>query len=153
MAQLYLSDNNQNLLDELFNESEINNKTDFVTELLKTYKNNANVETEPELETINTVMNPIGVGSDNDIDILLNDENIMKMSDLNANTISTISVAKMYADKYQSDSLKQYINNYLKFSVSKSRKGRGELVDSFKASILEPLGLGLENLMGDNDDK
>lgn len=161
MSQLYLNDDNQEKFDELFNKSNFKSKTDFVNDLLLKYDSIGSIDTdnesiepiETESNTLNSIMNPIVNGSDNDIDILLNDDNIMKMSDLDSNTISTLSKAKLYADKYDSDTLKQYIDNYLKFSVSKSRKGRGELVDSFKATILEPLGFGIENLMGDNDDK
>lgn len=164
MSQLYLNPENDKKFSKLFNESDYSSKTEFLNNVLNMYENEpiesnnepiepieSNNETvEPSL---NDIMNPIESGSDSDIDILLNNENIMKMSDLKPSTISVLSKAKLYADKYNSDTLKEYIDNYLKFSVSKSRKGRGELVDSFKASILEPLGLGLDELVGDKNDK
>ena len=81
-----------------------------------------------------------GVG--NELQELFSDDNIEKKGDINARQVMALARAKTFADRYNNQILNDFINNYIVYSVSKDRKGRKEFVESFKAKILEPLGLG-----------
>lgn len=81
-----------------------------------------------------------GVG--NELQELFSDDNIEKKADINARQVMALARAKTFADRYNNQILNDFINNYIVYSVSKDRKGRKEFVESFKAKILEPLGLG-----------
>lgn len=81
-----------------------------------------------------------GVG--NELQELFSDDNIEKKGDINARQVMALARAKTFADRYNNQILNDFINNYIVYSVSKDRKGRKEFVESFKAKILEPIGLG-----------
>lgn len=73
---------------------------------------------------------------------LFNNENIEKKADISARQVMAIAKAKTFADRYDNKVLDDFISRYVIYSVSKERKGRKEFVESYKAKILEPLGLG-----------
>ncbi len=73
---------------------------------------------------------------------LFTNDNIEKKGDINARQVMALAKAKTFADRYNIKLLNDFILNYIIYSVSKERKGRKEFVESFKAKLLEPLGLG-----------
>lgn len=92
------------------------------------------------LELVLSELADEGVG--NELQELFSDDNIEKKGDINARQVMALAKAKTFADRYNNQILNDYIYNYIVYSVSKDRKGRKEFVESFKAKILEPLGLG-----------
>ena len=81
-------------------------------------------------------------GAGKELQELFSDDNIEKKADINARQVMALAKAKTFADRYNNQILNDFIINYIVYSVSKDRKGRKEFVESFKAKILEPLGLG-----------
>lgn len=73
---------------------------------------------------------------------LFSNDNIEKKADINTKQVMALARAKTFADMYNIKRLNDFILNYMAYSVSKDRKGRKEFVESFKAKILEPMGLG-----------
>lgn len=92
------------------------------------------------LELVLSELADEGVG--NELQELFSDDNIEKKGDINARQVMALAKAKTFADRYNNQILNDFIYNYIVYSVSKDRKGRKEFVESFKAKILEPLGLG-----------
>lgn len=83
-----------------------------------------------------------GEDAGKDLQELFSNENIEKKADISAKQVMAIAKAKTFADRYGNKVLDDFIKRYVIYSVSKERKGRKEFVESFKAKILEPLGLG-----------
>lgn len=79
---------------------------------------------------------------ESDLKELFSNENIEKKTDLSNNQVLAMTKARIFADRYDNDIIKDFIQAYSTFAVSKERKGRTEFVESYKAKILEPLGLG-----------
>lgn len=77
-----------------------------------------------------------------DIGELFNGDDLEKKSDLSPKQILAFSRAKTFADMYGSQTLNEFIKNYLQYSISKNRAGRSEFVEAFKIKVLEPMGLG-----------
>ena len=65
---------------------------------------------------------------------LTNSNNLETKSELDVNQIKAFARAAWFADYYESDSLKILITYLLKFTVSKDRGGRKELVDALKGT-------------------
>ncbi len=81
-------------------------------------------------------------GTGKELQELFSNDNIEKKGDINARQVMALARAKTFAERYNNKVLNDFIINYIVYSVSKDRKGRKEFVESFKAKILEPLGLG-----------
>lgn len=90
--------------------------------------------------------------SGKDLQELFSNDNIEKKADISARQVMAISKAKTFADRYDNKVLDDFITRYVIYSVSKERKGRKEFVESFKAKILEPLGLGNMMQGGESND-
>ena len=76
------------------------------------------------LQSNDEAKDPISVG----IDLLLSPNNIMMKTDVPAQAIPVLSRAIALAKKYRSESLLEYLDNYLKLRVSKDREGRKEIL-------------------------
>lgn len=81
-------------------------------------------------------------GVSNELQELFSNNNLEKKGDINARQVMALAKAKTFANRYNNQILNEFINNYIVYSVSKDRKGRKEFVESFRAKILEPIGLG-----------
>lgn len=88
-------------------------------------------------------------GTGKELQELFSNDNIEKKADINARQVMALAKAKTFAERYNIKVLNDFIINYIVYSVSKDRKGRKEFVESFKAKILEPLGL--ESLIRSDD--
>lgn len=96
--------------------------------------------TEDNLELVLSEVADEGAGKE--LQELFSNDNIEKKADINARQVMALARAKTFAERYNNKVLNDFIINYIVYSVSKDRKGRKEFVESFKAKILEPLGLG-----------
>ena len=103
---------------------------------------------EPEIQEVETadnlelVLAETKQDESKDLQELFSNENIEKKTDLSAKQVMALAKAKTFADRYKNKPLDDFINRFVTYAVSKERKGRKEFVESFKAKILEPLGLG-----------
>lgn len=72
------------------------------------------------------------------MDQLFSYERLEMKSDLSQELILAMARGNVIAEKFRSPELKELMNNILKFSVSKDRKGRIEMVDLAR-NMQEPL--------------
>jgi len=94
------------------------------------------------------------VGSSTDfsksIDLMFNEENINKKTDLNARDIAKLTQIYQMASEYEIPLLKQMADNFLALRVSLKRKGRNEAVQmTQQISTMKRLE-ALEEGMGQN---
>jgi predicted CopG family antitoxin len=94
-------------------------------------------------ESLELILSEVeGEDTGKELQELFSNDNIEKKADINSRQVMALAKAKTFAERYNNEVLKDFIINYIVYSVSKDRRGRKEFVESFKAKILEPLGLG-----------
>ncbi len=120
---------------------------------LKTYDEALKAYFEPaepvtKADNLELVLSETKNDESKDLQELFSNDNIEKKTDLSAKQVMALSKAKTFADRYKNEPLDDFINRFVVYAVSKERKGRKEFVESFKAKILEPLGIS--NMLGGN---
>jgi len=102
-------------------------------------------------ESLELILSEVeGEDTGKELQELFSNENIEKKADISTKQVMALAKAKTFADRYNNKLLDDFIKRYVIYSVSKERKGRKEFVESFKAKILEPLGLGSIMMQGGN---
>ena len=92
-------------------------------------------------DSLEVVLSETEQESNQELQELFSNDNIEKKTDLSTRQVVALAKAKTFADRYNNKPLDDFINRFVVYAVSKNRQGRTEFVESFKAKILEPLGM------------
>jgi hypothetical protein len=66
---------------------------------------------------------------------VFNTENIEVRTDINQRQVTSLSKGLLFAEKFESEVLKEFCNNIMKLSLSKDRKSRKEFGEMARSSI------------------
>jgi hypothetical protein len=84
------------------------------------------------------------------VQLMRGEQNIKVMTDLNDEEVAYISVLSTIADKYDLGMLKQFIDDFCQFRISRYRYGRSELVNIAGVTLAPDIGKarGVKDIYG-----
>ena len=108
-------------------------------------ENKQQYEDGEEVGTVGSILEAMQGKNEADFDRLYSGEELEMITELNSKQILTFSRALTFAERYNVPILEDFCRKYMELAISKNRSGRGELIESLKTKVLEPMGLFQDN--------